>query len=254
MFERYTERARRVVFYARYEASEFGSRIIETEHLLLGLLREDKELLERHAGVSAEEVRRKVEARIHAREKISTSVDLPVSNEGKRILAYAGEEADRLEHYVIDIDHLLLGILRESTSLAAVVLAEMGVHLEALRESVAKSPRPDRPPGNEQADKPYEEPWGKIRALMSKLVSMQERPDAPAADATEQRSTSSRRNDDGTLVAETVQIFGGHRILIKERFQLTDDGKTLVLSIEVAGPRPGQRQEHTIKFDVPLNS
>ena len=254
MFERYTERARRVVFYARYEASEFGSRVIETEHLLLGLLREDKELLERHAGISTEDVRRKVEARIQAREKVAASADLPVSSEGKRILAYAGEEADNLEPYAIDTGHLLLGLLRESTSLAAGVLVGMGVHLEAVRESVAKTPPPDRPPGNETADKPYEEPWGKIRALMAKLVSMHERPDAPADDGNEQRSTSSRRQPDGALVAETVQIFGGHRISIKERFQLTDDGKTLVLSIEVAGPRPGQRHEHTIKFDVPLNS
>jgi ATP-dependent Clp protease ATP-binding subunit ClpA len=188
---------------------------------------------------------------------VPTSADLPVSNEGKRILAYAGEESDRLAHYVIDTDHLLLGILRESTSLAAGVLVEMGIHLEALRESVAKSSRHDRQSVNEPGDKPYEEPWGKIRALMSKLVSMQERSDAPvadAADATEQRSTSCHRADDGTLVAETVQMFSGHRVSIKERFQVADDGKALVLSIEVAGPKPGQRHEQTIKFDLPPKS
>jgi len=95
MFERYTEKARRVIFFARYEASQFGSPYIETEHLLLGLLREDKALTNRflRSHASVESIRKQIEAHTTIREKVSTSVDLPLSNECKRVLAYAAEEA-----------------------------------------------------------------------------------------------------------------------------------------------------------------
>ena len=91
MFERYTEKARRVIFFARYEASQFGSPYIETEHLLLGLLREDKALTNRflRSHASVESIRKQIEAHTTIREKVSTSVDLPLSNECKRVLAYA---------------------------------------------------------------------------------------------------------------------------------------------------------------------
>ena len=98
MFERYTEKARRVIFFARYEASQFGSPYIETEHLLLGLLREDKQLANRflrsHAAVDS--IRKQIEGHTTVREKVSTSVDLPLSHECKRVLAYGAEEAERL--------------------------------------------------------------------------------------------------------------------------------------------------------------
>ena len=114
MFERYTEKARRVIFFARYEASQFGSPYIETEHLLLGLLREDKALTNRflRSHASVESIRKQIEAHTTIREKVSTSVDLPLSNECKRVLAYAAEEAERLGHKHIGTEHLLLGLLR----------------------------------------------------------------------------------------------------------------------------------------------
>ena len=118
MFERYTEKARRVIFFARYEASQFGSPYIETEHLLLGLLREDKALANRflrsHAAI--ESIRKQIEAHTTMREKVSTSVDLPLSHECKRVLAYGAEEAERLNHKHIGTEHLLLGLLREEKS------------------------------------------------------------------------------------------------------------------------------------------
>ena len=111
MFERYTEKARRVIFFARYEASQFGSPYIETEHLLLGLLREDKALTNRflRSHASVESIRKQIEGHTTIREKVSTSVDLPLSNECKRVLAYAAEEAERLSHRHIGTEHLLLG-------------------------------------------------------------------------------------------------------------------------------------------------
>ena len=129
MFERYTEKARRVIFFARYEASQFGSPYIETEHLLLGLLREDKALTNRflRSHASVESIRKQIEGHTTIREKVSTSVDLPLSNECKRVLAYAAEEAERLSHKHIGTEHLLLGLLREEKCFAAEILQERGL-------------------------------------------------------------------------------------------------------------------------------
>ncbi len=141
MFERYTEKARRVIFFARYEASQFGSPYIETEHLLLGLLREDKALANRflrsHAAI--ESIRKQIEAHTTIREKVSTSVDLPLSHECKRVLAYAAEEAERLNHKHIGTEHLLLGLLREEKCFAAEILHERGLRLSQVREEIARA-------------------------------------------------------------------------------------------------------------------
>jgi ATP-dependent Clp protease ATP-binding subunit ClpC len=141
MFERYTEKARRVIFFARYEASQFGSPYIETEHLLLGLLREDKALANRflrsHAAV--ESIRKQIEGHTTIREKVSTSVDLPLSNECKRVLAYGAEEAERLNHKHIGTEHLLLGLLREEKCFAAEILHERGLRLSTIREELVRS-------------------------------------------------------------------------------------------------------------------
>ena len=100
MFERYTEKARRVIFFARYEASQFGSPYIETEHLLLGLLREDKALANRflrsHAAV--ESIRKQIEGHTTIREKVSTSVDLPLSHASGNLLADSGVPFDLLSN------------------------------------------------------------------------------------------------------------------------------------------------------------
>src|ERR1051325_9547624 len=141
MFERYTERARREIFFARYEASQFGSTTIETDHLLLWFTREDKNLTNRflrnHSSI--ESIRKEIEGRTTIREKVSTSIDLPLSNECKRILAYAAEEAERLNHRHIGTEHLLLGILREEKCVAAEILHERGLRLNAIREELARS-------------------------------------------------------------------------------------------------------------------
>jgi hypothetical protein len=139
MFERYTEKARRVIFFARYEASQFGSPYIESEHLLLGILREDKALSRRFFRLDApeESIRKQIEEHTTIREKVSTSVDLPLSNESKRVLAYAAEEAERLSHRHIGTEHLLLGLLREKC-FAAEILEERGLRLPAIREELQR--------------------------------------------------------------------------------------------------------------------
>jgi len=136
MFERYTEKARRVVFFARYEASQFGSQYIETEHLLLALLREEGLLVHRllKGQAEIESIREQIEKQTSRCEKTSTSVDLPLSQESKRALAYAAEDATGLNHKHIAPVHLLLGLLREEQCVASKILTEYGVTSAQLKQ------------------------------------------------------------------------------------------------------------------------
>jgi ATP-dependent Clp protease ATP-binding subunit ClpC len=128
MFERYTEKARRVVFFARYEASQFGSPCIEAEHLLLGLLREDTALAGRlsRSPLSPETLRKRIEEKSTPRKKVPPSIDLPLSSSSKSVLTHAAEEAERFQRRHIGTEHLLLGLVREENTLAAKLLTDAG--------------------------------------------------------------------------------------------------------------------------------
>jgi hypothetical protein len=147
MFERYTERARRVIFFARYEASQFGSMTIESEHLLLGLIREYADLIHRFApgAPPVQDILKEVTAHLTVREKVPTSIDMPLSNECKRILAYSAEEAERLADRLIGAEHLLLGMLREENCLAAKVLYQLGLKPGVIRDELARHPMAQEP-------------------------------------------------------------------------------------------------------------
>lgn len=141
MFERYTDGARLALFDARLEVSRLGSISIETEHLLLGLIRDGEGLPSRifaRSHLSLEDIRKDIEGRTVFRERVSTSVEIPFSAEIKRVLQYAGEEADRLQHHYIGAEHLLLGILREERSVAATILMEKGMRLHQVRVEIVQ--------------------------------------------------------------------------------------------------------------------
>ena len=140
MFERFTEKARRTIFFARYEASQYGSPYIETEHLLLGILREDQALSRKflREKFGTQSIRDEIESQITRGERISTSVEVPISAECRRILNYAAEEAEQLGNKHIGTEHLLLGVLREDGSFAARLLTERGLKLAWLREELAR--------------------------------------------------------------------------------------------------------------------
>lgn len=142
MFERYTETARRVIFAAVYIARRVGSPTIETEHLLLGLLKEDKSLAARFLGSpwAAETVLKRIEKIKPAREKVPGSFEVPLSTESKRVLAFAAEEADHFSSKSISSEHILLGLLREQECLAAKTLYEGGVELASTREELRRTP------------------------------------------------------------------------------------------------------------------
>ena len=136
MFERYDEAARQTLFFARFEASKLGIRSIETEHLLLGLMSAPRghtaSLLR---ALPLADIRNDLESNRTA-EKIPTSVEIPFSAETKRVLQYAGEEADELTHRHIGPEHLLLGLMREADCRAATTLARYGMQLDGAREEV----------------------------------------------------------------------------------------------------------------------
>lgn len=144
MFERYTENARRAIFFARYEASQFGCLYIETEHLLLGVFREDRALASQFLAshTKLEGIRHSIAKRGKTGDKIATSVDLPLSHESKRVLAYAAEESERMNHKHIGTPHLLVGLLREEKSFAAQLLHEHGLTLDSVRKHVRQSEAP----------------------------------------------------------------------------------------------------------------
>jgi hypothetical protein len=106
-------------------------------------LRENKALTSRflRSHGSVESIRTQIEGHTVIREKVSTSVDLPLSNESKRVLAYAAEEAERLQNKHIGTEHLLLGLLREKDAFAAQLLNSQGLSLDRARGIVAKWPR-----------------------------------------------------------------------------------------------------------------
>lgn len=146
MFEKYTEEARRVIFFARYEASQFGASEIKSEHLLMGLIREDKELINKvfkgsENLIDLDYVHKEVEMGTgKLKEAIDDTYDLQLSLELKKILACASKERERLESEYLSTEHLLLGILGiEETCVASEILRGEGLSFDSVRDRVEHS-------------------------------------------------------------------------------------------------------------------
>ena len=200
MFERYNQAARSVVFFARFVASQGGSAAIESEHLLLGLIREAAPTLARlAASLSIEDLRAKIPRKIVV-ENPSMRIHMPLSAECKRILSYSAEEANDMDHRYIGPEHILLAILRENTSLAARLLAEMDVQLEHVRQQlVLDTPRSEETSGEDVSNEVGRDV---VHALIDRL------PEAMLAHVKEMidrmlsRSTRDRIRDDETTVVK----------------------------------------------------
>jgi ATP-dependent Clp protease ATP-binding subunit ClpC len=138
MLERYTERARRVLFFARYEAGELGCASIGTEHLLLGLIRDGKGLTSEvfaRAHLPLEAIRDEI-----TRSKglhLGESVEIRFSAETLELLnTLAPEEANRLNDHYVGSEHFLLGLLRDERTVAGSILASHGLQLDAVRQEI----------------------------------------------------------------------------------------------------------------------
>ena len=140
MFENYDQKARQVIFFAQYEATHCGSHYIKPEHLLLGLLRADIELSRRiFPGEStSNNIRKKVLAGTEVGKKISTLIELPLSDESLQTLRLADEESKLLSRKNVGPEDILVALLRFEKSLAAEILLERGLKVESLREEVNK--------------------------------------------------------------------------------------------------------------------
>jgi ATP-dependent Clp protease ATP-binding subunit ClpC len=138
MWQRFTERARKVVFYAQEEAQKFGEGYVSTEHLLLGLVRESDSVAARvleRLGVSLSRIRAEVEKQL-PRGDARPSQDMSLTPRAKRVIDLAYDEARNLNNNYIGTEHLLLGLIREGDGLAGRVLAKLGVELDRGRREV----------------------------------------------------------------------------------------------------------------------
>ena len=163
MFEKYNEKARRALFFARYEASKLGSRVIESEHILLGILREGEETVGeifRRFQVKAEEIRREIEGERVFVERISSTAELPLSEESKKILAYASHEAESMLHSTVGSEHLLIGLLRVEGCLAMRILAQHGLDLYTVREEVLSIAK-EREASQQKKELPFLSEYGR---------------------------------------------------------------------------------------------
>ncbi|HYY76385.1 MAG TPA: Clp protease N-terminal domain-containing protein, partial [Gaiellaceae bacterium] len=138
MFERFTERARQVVVLAQDEARALKHNYIGTEHILLGLLREEEGLAARvleSLDITVEEVRAQV-ARIVGQGDEVTTGQIPFTPRAKKVLELALREALSLGHNYIGTEHILLGLLREGEGVAAQVLMKIGLDMQKIRQTV----------------------------------------------------------------------------------------------------------------------
>jgi ATP-dependent Clp protease ATP-binding subunit ClpC len=148
MFERFTERARQVVVLAQDEARLLTHNYIGTEHLLLGLLREEEGLAARVLdvfGVTVGEVRAQVARRVGQGNEIATG-QIPFTPRVKKVLELALREALSLGHNYIGTEHILLGLVRENRGVAARILLDFDADAEKVRTEVVRLSGPGRPP------------------------------------------------------------------------------------------------------------
>ena len=147
-FANSAETVRRAIFFARYEASQFHSPFVETEHLLLGILREGmpRADLFMPSAVPKETLRIQIEEYTAVRQKVSVSPGLPFSEECERVLTSTEKEAALLGSKQIELQHLLLGLLHEEGCYAARILREGGAELDRIRKALAVPPD-QSPPG-----------------------------------------------------------------------------------------------------------
>ena len=139
MFDRFTDRARRVMALARKEAQRFNHDFIGTEHVLLGLIQEGSGVAAnvlKNLGVETEKIRREIEKNVQSGPSMVTMGQLPFTPRAKKVLELSLEEAQELGHNYIGTEHLLLGLIRENDGIAAQVLLDLNLKLEDVREAV----------------------------------------------------------------------------------------------------------------------
>jgi ATP-dependent Clp protease ATP-binding subunit ClpC len=150
VFERFTERARQVVVLAQDEARALGHNYIGTEHILLGLLREEEGLAARvleSLDVTVEEVRAQVKRLVGEGDEEIVTGQIPFTPRAKKVLELALREALSLKHSYIGPEHILLGVVRENDGVAARILLDFGADAETVRNEIMRVLSGPREPG-----------------------------------------------------------------------------------------------------------
>src|SRR5216683_8346568 len=139
MYERFTDRARKVMQLANQEAQRFNHEYIGTEHILLGLVKEGSGVAAnvlKNLDIDLRKIRLEVEKLVQSSPEVGTPGKLPQTPRAKKVIEYSIEEARNLNHNYVGTEHLLLGLLREQEGVAAQVLMNLGLKLEDVREEV----------------------------------------------------------------------------------------------------------------------
>src|SRR6201995_1677301 len=139
MYERFTDRARKVMQLANQEAQRFNHEYIGTEHVLLGLIKEGSGVAAnvlKNLDVDLRKIRLEGEKLAQSGPDMVTMGKLPQTPRAKKVVEYAMEEARNLNHNYVGTEHLLLGLIREQEGVAAQVLMKLGLQLEGVREEV----------------------------------------------------------------------------------------------------------------------
>jgi ATP-dependent Clp protease ATP-binding subunit ClpA len=243
MFERFTDRARRVVVLAQQEARMLDHGYIGTEHLLLGLIHEGDGVAARaldSLGISLDAVRQQVEE-IIGRGQQAPSGHIPFTPRAKKVLELSLRESQQLGHDYIGTEHILLGLLREGGGVAAQVLVKLGADLNRVRQQVIQLLH------GHQAEEPVPGPYAarkRLEAVEQRLTAIEQRvgtgpdlsdPDEQiaqvrrekesAADAQDYEQAASLRNREKELLASKAarqeQWAAGHPALpeLAERIQ-----------------------------------
>ena len=141
MFDRFTERARKVIILAKEEAKRFNHDYIGTEHILLGLIKEGESVAAavlQNLGLSLDTIRLEVEKLVQFGPSTIVSGDIPFTPKAKKVIELAMDEARRLGHNYIGTEHLLLGLIKEGEGVASHVLMNVGLDLNKVRSEVIK--------------------------------------------------------------------------------------------------------------------
>jgi ATP-dependent Clp protease ATP-binding subunit ClpA len=139
MYERFTDRARKVIALANHEAQRFNHEYIGTEHLLLGLIKEGSGVganVLKNLDIDLRRVRLEVEKLVKSGPDMVTMGKLPTTPRAKKVIEYAIEESQNLNHTYIGTEHLLLGLVREHDGVAAQILLNLGLKLDEVREEM----------------------------------------------------------------------------------------------------------------------
>lgn len=141
MFQHFTEKAQKAMSIANEQAQRFNHKYIGTEHIFLGLLKQDRgkaAVILKNLGVDTQKMLSELEQLFNTKDQTNTATEkeLPQKQHAKKVVEYAAEEARNSKHDCIGTEHILLGLLRQSEGIAAMVLANLGVTIEKARMEI----------------------------------------------------------------------------------------------------------------------